>query len=170
MHIRTAIRFYGQFLLVLEALWMLFYIGVNIGAFAVSQDAFFMNPNSTAYGKDDVIRTSLRVFKSHILVTGTLAALVEFEWERPSYFGIIFFVFLLYVDASSLVEVSWFSIIRSFDVTQHLWIAAIALAVYQMVLTIGATVFYVLYVWNIKRLQQHKKQSYDQPLIDYKFK
>lgn len=158
------IKLFGKILLIFEVVWILFYIGVSIGAFVVSTDEFFMLPSSSAYGQDDVIRTSLRVFKSHILVSGTVAALVGFEWERPSHFAVVFFVFLLYADISNLVEVAFFSKISSFNVTRPLWRAAVALGIYQTLLALLACLFYILYsfgppILKRKRLRQNSKMN-----------
>lgn len=161
-HYSENVKLFGKILLIFEVLWILFYIGVNIGAFVVSCDPFFMLPTSIAYGRDDVIRTSLRVFKSHILVSGTMAALVGFEWERPSHFAVVFFVFLMYADVSNLIEVAWFSKISSFEITLPLWRGAIALGVYQTLLSLLACLFYVLYAFGppvLKRVRPHQSSK-----------
>lgn len=159
MTFRQNVKKYGQILLGFETLWMLFYMGVSIAAFAISTDDFFMVPGSMAYGQDGLIRNTLTAFRSHVLVSGSLATLVAFNWDRPSHFGIIFFLFLLYFDTSNLVDICWFSKIRSYAVTQHLWHAAIALAVFQVLLTVNASIFYGLYSWGGIKQQQLPKSS-----------
>lgn len=157
---RHGLKWVGGILLLLELVWMLFYVGVSIYAFHVSTDDFFMDPNSTAYGKDDIVRTSLRVFKSHLLVSGTIAAMVGLEWQRPRLFGIVFFIFLLYTDISNFVEVCCFSKIRSFVQTEALWKAAMALSIYQMTLTVAALIFYVIYVEESRRFRVERKTRF----------
>jgi hypothetical protein len=130
---------FGHFLVVLEIVWIVFYIGIGIATFVVTGGAFFMDPLMLGYGSGNDIRSDFFSLGTHILTSATLVALLagyKRNW-RPSGWSVFFFLFLLYRDVYQLTEMAHFSRVSSFGVTQGLWVAGIVIAAYQVVLTVA---------------------------------
>jgi len=156
---------FGKGLLVLETIWIVFFIGLSIGSYVKTTSLFFMDPMSVAYGFDDIIRTDIMALSTHIVTSVTVAGMLQVHWSRPYYWLSFFFLFILYKDVSHVIEFVGFSKIRSFEETRGLWIAGIVLACYQTLLTLGACVCYGMILYQSSQdVKQHKKQ--DNPYLD----
>ena len=162
---------FGKTLLVLETIWIVYFIGLSISSYPVTMDPFFMDSMSPGYGFDDIIRTDIMALSTHIVTSVTVAGMLQVHWDRPYYWLSFFFLFILYKDVSHVIEFCCFSKIRSFDQTHGLWIAGIVMACYQTLLTLGACICYGIILWKASQEGDRKKKKDDdsqsQPFLDF---
>ena len=162
---------FGKGLLYLESLWIIFFIGLSIASYPVTMDMFFMDSMSPGFGFGDIIRTDIMALSTHIVTSVTVAGMLQVHWNRPYYWLSLFFLFILYKDISHVIEFSTFSKISAFEQSRGLWIAGVALASYQTLLTLGACICYgaILYQSSqeVQTVRKRKKTDQDeQPFLD----
>lgn len=152
---------FGKGLLMLETLWIIYFIGLSIASYPVTMIPFFMDEMSPGFGFGDIIRTDIMALSTHIVTSVTVAGMLQVHWQRPYYWLSFFFLFILYKDISHVIELSTFSKISAFEQTHGLWIAGIVMASYQTLLTLGACICYarILYQANTEVKRRKKDDS-----------
>jgi len=123
---------FGHFLMGLEIVWILFYIGINVACLVVT-DMFL------PFVAGDDIRSEFFGLSLHILTAVTLVGLLAIRQNnsgwRPSVWAVFFFLFLLYRDVYLLTKMARFSSASKFAETYGLWVAGLVITAYQVALT-----------------------------------